>query len=367
MNFKIAGKQLQVLPAIAVNYLLYSVLFVIALFYLIDQVVLTTLEDQGKLCSSSWRSDNVKILSQMLARNRATEQDPIWRSEGWPVATTCPKSKRIMVMGDACVWGSGYSNLNTIWWRQLQRELQRRGYNDVEVIAAGMPGAPTRKELRWAKQYVPMYKPDALIWGYVTNDPEEGHDGISIVKNVRLPEDDFPVRVTTFLASVWPNIGDEFHMLRKGCLTRKLSGQVYGWDFADWELKLLEGENWAAYHETVKQLGQYIRSLPIPSFVVTLPACVYDARTPNEHNMLNVIRNYYILRYAPVKQLFEANGIKWFNLLDPFLAFVAPDKRLDKPEQPLWLAINPANGHPGAQATYVHAVQTANILEANYP
>lgn len=368
MNFKIGGKQFQVLPVIAVNYALYSIVFVIALLVLIDQFVLTSLEDQGKICSSAWRADNTKMVAQMHARNLATEKDPIWRSEGWPVSIDCPRSKRIMVMGDSFVWGTGYANMNTIWWRQLQRELERRGYNDVEVVAAGMPGAPTRKELRWAKQYVPIYKPDALIWGYVTNDAEEGsQDGLGLVKNVRLPEDDFPVRVKTLIATTFPNIGDEFQTLRSACRTRKLSGQVYGWDFSDWELKLLEGKNWEVYHDTVKQLGEYVQALPIPSFAVTLPSCIFDTRNLSGRNMLSVIRNYYVPRYTPVKQLFEANGIKWYDLLDSFLAFVAPDPRMDRPEPPLWLAINPANGHPGPQATYVHAVQTANILESHYP
>jgi hypothetical protein len=304
VKFKIGGKQFQVLPVIAVNYALYSIAFVFALFLLIDQFVLTNLEDQGKICSSAWRSDNVKMIAQMHARNYATEKDPIWRSEGWPVTAACPKSKRIMVMGDSFVWGTGYSNMNTIWWRQLQRELERRGYNDVEVVAAGMPGAPTRKELRWAKQYVPIYKPDALIWGYVTNDAEEGsQDGLGLVKNVRLPEDDFPVRVKTLVASAFPNIGDEFQTLRSACRTRKLSGQVYGWDFSDWELKLLEGKNWEVYHDTVKQLGEYVQALPIPSFAVTLPSCIFDTRNLSGRNMLSVIKNYYVPRYTPVKEV----------------------------------------------------------------
>ncbi|HEY9677511.1 MAG TPA: SGNH/GDSL hydrolase family protein [Drouetiella sp.] len=368
MKFKIGGKQFQVLPAISINYLLYSVVFIFAFFWLIDQFVLTYLEDQGKICSAGWREDNSRINLEMGRRNRASDQDPIWQSEGWPVAEKCPVSKRIMVMGDSFVWGTGYANMNTIWWRQLGRELQRRGYNDVEVMAAGMPGAPTRKELGWAKHYVPIYKPDALIWGYVTNDAEEGSkNGIGLVKTSRLPEDDFPPRVKTALASVFPNIGDEFSTLRAGNRTRKLSGEVFGWDFSDWELKLLEGKNWDVYHDTVKQLGEYVNELPIPSFVVTLPSCIFDTRNLAGRNLLEIIRDYYVPRYTPVQKLFEQNHIKWYDLLDQFLAFIKPDPRIYKHEPPLWLAINPANGHPGPQACYVHAVETANILEAHYP
>ena len=370
MKIRIAKKEFDILPKLALNYLLYSAIGVLLLCFVLDQFVLTYLEDAGKICSNSWRQDNATLLSQMQARNLATEEQPIWRSQGFPVSTKSPKSKRILVMGDSFVWGSGYADLNTIWWRQLQRELQRRGYNDVEVIAAGRPGAPTRKELNWAKKLVPLYKPDLVIWGYVTNDPEEGDtkNGLNYVKNVHCPPDDFPVRTIIFATSLFPNLGDElFNVLRKGIRTKKMSGELYGYDFADWEMKLLEGKNWQVYNDTVHDLGVYVKTLPVPSFAVTLPACVFNGGGTKGAHLSDVIRNYYDVRYKPVRELWERNGIKWFSTLDAFLASAKQDKRMDSPDPPLWLGINPANGHPGPLATHVHAVETANILEANYP
>lgn len=370
MKIKIAKQEFAILPGTAFNYFLYSVVGVLLLCFFLDACVLTYLEDAGKICSNSWRQDNFTLLSQMMARNLATEELPIWRSAGFPVDAKCPKSKRILVMGDSFVWGSGYANLNTIWWRQLQRELQRRGYNDVEVIGAGLAGAPTRKELDWAKKVVPVYKPDVVIWGYVTNDPEEGDNkhGLGIVMNVHCPPDDFPAQTVTFVSSMFPNLGDElFNVLRKGIRAKKMSGIIYGWDFADWELKLLEGKNWQVYTETVKDLGAYVKAMPVPSFAVTLPACIFTGNSLDSGlHLSELIRNYYNLRYKPVKQLWESNNIKWYSTLDAFIAAAKQDKRMDSPDPPLWLGINPANGHPGPLATHVHAVETANILEANY-
>lgn len=369
MNIKIANKKFELLPSLAFNYFVYSAIALFLLCFAVDSFVLTSLEDAGKICSSSWRRDNDTLLHQMMKRNLADDNNPIWRSDGFPVSVVCPKSKRIMVMGDSFVWGSGYANLNTIWWRQLQRELQRRGYNDVEVVGAGMRGAPTRKELKWAKELVPLYKPDAVIWGYVTNDPEEGMNkyGLGYVKNVQLPEDDLPVRPKILISTVFPNLGDELFSLRAGNRTTKLSGKFYGYDFADWELKLLEGKNWEVYTDTVSQLGTYVQALPIPSFAVTLPSCLFSKHNPLKKQLSDQIRDYYALRYQPVEKLFAANRIKWYDTLDTFLDLAKQDKRMESPDPPLWLGINPANGHPGPLATYAHAYKTADILERDFP
>lgn len=369
MKIKIAKKQFEILPSLALNYLLYSIVGVLLLCYFLDQYVLTSLEDAGKICSASWRLDNAMLLEEMKLRNLSTDEQPVWRSKGFPVSLQSPKSKRILVMGDSFVWGSGYSNLNTIWWRQLQRELQRRGYNDVEVIAAGQPGAPTRKELNWAKMLVPMYKPDLVIWGYVTNDPEEGDtkNGLSYVKNVHCPPDDFPKRTAILVSSMFPNLGDElFNVLRKGLRTKKMSGAIYGYDFADWELKLLEGKNWQVYNDTVKDLGAFVNELSVPSFAMTLPSCVFTGSTSKGRELISFIRNYYDVRYKPVRELWEKDKIKWCSSLDAFLNAAQQDKRIDSPDPPLWLGINPANGHPGPLATHCHAVEAANILERDY-
>jgi len=375
VKIKIAKKQFDVLPIPAINYLLYSVLGVLAACFLIDSVVITSLEDQWKICSNSWRSDNHKILEQMKARNLADEKCPIWRSNGFPVSPECPKSKRILVMGDSFAWGHGHSNLNNIWWRQLQRELQRRGYNDVEVIGAGLGGAPTRSELKWAKQLVPVYKPDAVIFGYVTNDPDEGESSTSkvgYVQEVPMPPDDFPRRYKLMISSIFPNLADElFVVLRntnRGNKVAKAALGQEGTDFAGWELQILKGKNWRDYTHTIEQLGSYAQSLPVPVFAVTLPCCTYDHQPLGDHQTLSdKIREYYTIRYQPVEKLFEQNHIKWYDALDQFLAFAKDDKRMESKDPPLWLGITPINGHPGPLGTHAHAYKAADVLEANYP
>jgi lysophospholipase L1-like esterase len=375
VKIRIAKKQFEILSSAAINYLIYSIVGVLVIAYVIDAVVITSLEDQGKICSNSWRIDHHTLFEQMKKRNLATEQMPIWHSEGFPVSVKCPKSKRILVLGDSFVWGHGHANLNTIWWRQLQRELQRRGYNDVEVTAAGMTGAPTRKEMKWAEELVPIYKPDAVIFGYVTNDPDEG-DGdaakVGYVQEVALPPDEFPARYKALIGSAYPNLADElFVVLRNTNRGNKVAGEKLGHagtDFADWELKILQGKNWRDYTSTVEHLGSYLQTLTVPSFAVTLPCCTYDHEPLGEHQTLSEkIRDYYTVRYQPVEKLFERNKIKWYDSLDQFLEFAKQDKRMESRDPPLWLGITPNNGHPGAMATHAHAYRTADILEKYYP
>jgi hypothetical protein len=375
LKIKIGRKQFDIVPNLSVNYLIYSFVGLLALAFFLDAVVITSLEDQGKICSSSWRIDHHTLFEEMKKRNLATEQMPIWHSEGFPVSEKSAKSHRILVMGDSFAWGHGHANMNSIWWRQLQRELQRRGYNDVEVIAAAMTGAPTRKEYNWAKQLVPIYKPDAVIFGYVTNDPDEG-DGdtakVGYVQDVKLPPDDFPGRYKSLVTSAFPNLGDElFVVLRNTNRGNKVAGEKLGQagtDFADWEMQILHGKNWQDYTKTVEHLGSYAQTLPIPAFVVTLPCCIYDHQPLGPHQTLSEkIRDYYTTRYKPVEELFEKNKIKWYDSLDRFLAFAQQDKRMESRDPPLWLGITPNNGHPGPLGTHAHAYYAADILEKYYP
>lgn len=147
-----------------------------------------------------------------------------------------------------------------------------------------------------------------------------------------------------------------------------MSGEKYGFDFANWELRLLQGKNWDEYSKTVSEMGQYVNSLGVPSFVVTLPCCVYSTDKPLPgKNLIEKIRNYYLARYTKVGDLFSKNKIEWDDCLDTFLDLAKSDKRFYSKDPPLWLGINPANGHPGTLGTYVHAVKTADILEQKYP
>lgn len=344
---------------------------------IVDRLYIPYLEDRWLISGCGWNEENVKIWAQMSSRNRATYADSVWSSELWPVSREKSKGKRILIVGDSFVWGDGYSNFNTIWWRQLERELQRRGYKDVEVIAAGLCGMQTDFQLDRAPDLLARYKPDMVIWGYVTNDPC-GHKGLAIDKpyvkeQYKSGDSKFVKSIRRLVSYVLPEIGQQLFRLRKAAHLRKHASEERGYEYADWEMRLLSGENFAAYKKTVASVAKLFKDKSIPFFFITLPSGYSyrphaDQRSKDSESVFfNSIRQYHVERYAPVEPVFKANGIKFVNTLEPFVQSAKSDKFVSSLKSPLRLGINPDNGHPGPFCTKFYAVKAADELEANYP
>lgn len=306
-----------------------------------------------KLASRAWHQEDDRIFQNNHKKilNSGTvfhpsEGDWVWRSIGFPVSQVAQKPNRILVMGDSFVWGDGYANMNDIWWRQLQRELMHRGYNDVEVIAAGLNGASTHEELEQARHLVHTYKPNLIIWGYVTNDPDE-----RVVKNFdhRLANEDAIVGTFNTLEAkeIFPRLSAFLNVARSRKVAQKMSGDTYGYEYTLWSQKILEGRNLALYRKTVQALASFQAASGIPGFVLTLPS----APTPDA----------FAANYNQVMPLFQTAKIPAHNILNDYLKYYSA-LNLD----PIYgWRINPANGHPAAASTYFHAVKAADILEAH--
>ena len=359
--------------AVALRYMLVSLAVLLVVLFAVDALVIPAMEDQGKIVSIGWKAENEKLLHFMSARNRADNSCPVWRSDLFPVTPKKPKSKRILVMGDSYVWGDGYANLNTIWWRQLQLELERRGYHDVEVIAAGLCGAPTSWELNWAKKIVPEYQPDLVIWGYLTNDPKEADSNkVPLVKSLRLPKDSvFPDRVSKVMEGLFPNLTDQLLSVRNKH-REEMAGDTFGYQYGDWDKKILEGANFEQYKQTVRQVAEFSHSLSVPSFVMTLPNAITYASsadskvTPSGADFFEHVQHYYDVRYAPVQALFVKSGMTFYDILDDFITFAAAHGPSGVESSKFAYIITPSNSHPGPMAAHFYGVKAADFLEANY-
>ena len=220
----------------------------------------------------------------MAARERPHQSDERRQSEsrsGEPVlafggdlsgSTKASGKSRILVIGDSFVWGDGYVNANDIWWRQLERELHRRGYWDVEVVAAGFLGASTQDQLTWLRAggLARLGSPDLVILGYVTNDPDiRDATGASMVLQIGR---DIPLRqwrvLDRSIGRVTPNLAGQ---LKQRLTAKWQAGVRDAYPYGEWELKLLEPPNIDAYRDVVGELGAFLRGTGIPYFVVTLP------------------------------------------------------------------------------------------------
>ncbi|MGK7933880.1 MAG: SGNH/GDSL hydrolase family protein [Microcystaceae cyanobacterium] len=363
MNIIKIPKQVLPLPVYALKSILVFNLLILLGFVIVEKQILPNLESQSQIVSQKWQQEDQKINKNNANKNLAddiVDEDPnwipeaasnwMWRSKGFPVELQKTTPKRILVMGDSFVWGDGYANMNDIWWRQLQRELNRRGYSQVEVIAGGLKGASTRHQFNVLKSLniLEQYQPDLMILGYVTNDPDEGM--VKLFRYIRLYRDpalNFFYNLNN--RKIFPKLTKQLMSARRKKLLNILQNDENGYEYGTWKLKLLEGKSFEKYKETIKELGEYLSTTQIPSFFITLP------NSPN----LETFKPHY----AKVQPLFEQNNIPFLNLLDDFVA------KYPKNEQPndLSWGINPANGHPGTISTYFYAIKAADFIEKNYP
>lgn len=353
----VGGRSLLVLPFLSLRLLLlYAGVFLLCIMgamAALEYVILPSLYSRKIVASDAWVQENFKINGNNFAKIKATPEG-VWQSQGFRVSVAGNRAKRILVIGDSFVWGDGYANLNDLWWRRLERELHRRGYLDVEVIAAGFRRYATRNELEMVRRVVPVYKPDLAIWGYVTNDPDEG---ILIEREARHDP------LYAFWRERDPAMsGLEALRRSKVCLTLcsqlqrrrldKLSASredeapnVYPYD--EWELRLLEGENFARYRRAVADVAAFHKETGLPYFFMSLP------RVPD--------RGYYAARLGPIASLFAEHGIPWRDIAPEF----AEGREGTRPL--LAWGILPSNSHPGLACTQFFAEKAADIIEKEFP
>jgi hypothetical protein len=341
----IGSTRIPILPLESIKYFGISVALILISVLLLEKGLIPAMERQGKLAGGSWQAESAKILGMNHSRNPATAADPVWKSAGLSFPPAKQKGHRILVMGDSFVAGDSYANLNDVWWRELARELERRGYRDVEVVGAGLSGWSTHDQLDAARKLLPVYHPDLIIWGYVTNDPDE--------KMVRQIGQKRVLHAAgrILLQPVIPRLNALIQERYDRKLAKLESNEKNGYDYETWELKILEGKNFEAYQKTVHALGEFVASSRIPSVAVSLP------NRPS--------REFFEPRYRKVAPLFNAAGIPFVDTLPPFVVKYS-DVATGTGTKAISFGINPADGHPGPRSTSFYAKETANFLEQHH-
>lgn len=316
----------------------------------LESFVFPLLEDKRVFWGASWQEDEKKLFKLSCLRNWASQSEPLFRNS--LIAPLKEKTgPRLLVMGDSFVWGDGYRSVNDIWWRQLQLELSRRGYKNIEVLGAGYPGYGTGSETKAAEKLVRELNPDMVIWGYTENDPDEG---LVPQKHVQGSKK-LPGSLRRFL----PNVS---------CFVeRQMLERWTGLGFTDatetapkaWEAKLLEGENYKSFCQTVKKMGALLKEEKIPGFAITLPKRADE--------------KYYSQYFEPVSPLFAAAGVPFVDTshdlkswYDGAVGEVLADNPVSCIKPTAFLQISPANSHPSAGLTKFYASACADYLEANY-
>ena len=343
---KFRKSQYPLLPAITLGYV--GAIFLCSLIGLwVTEYYLARLETQGEIKTESWIREHRNINAMNWKKIQFPGKVPIWNSKGAPYFPKKKAAKRILIVGDSFVWGDGYANMNDIWWRQLQRELNHRGYWQVEVMAVGKCGASTNDQLKWLRDFklIVNAKPDMVIVGYVTNDPD-----MQMVKRRTLSSQQQAEMRLDWLDNTLGKMAPKLnHLVQSRFLDKKLynTPENVGYPYHIWELKLLEGKSFQHYQQIVAELAVFLKKQSLPHFVVTLPV------KPD--------REYYQYRYQKIKPVFIKNGMAFYDLLDHFCREYLPGLN------ELTWGINPATGHPAAITTYFYARQVVDILERDYP
>lgn len=340
------GMREPLLPWISARYFLIFLVCFIAVVA-IAEVRLWALAKEGRVVSDAWQAENEAINRMNYAKVKANDNDPLWRSDGIPAPGPRNGKQRILVVGDSFIWGDGYLNANDIWWRQLERELQHRGYFRVEVIGIGVPGASTQDELRWLRdlRVLENLDPDIVVLGYITNDPDtRGPDGKYLVKQIGR---DAPIPTWNRLDRTLGRVAPRLTAQLKERLTRKWKSNLAdAYEYNEWELKLLEPPNIDAYSKVVQQLGEFVHKSGKPFVAVTLP------NWPS--------RGDFEPRYRPIAPIFAAAGLRFYDVLEDFL------REYPQGGEILQWGINPANGHPGTIGTRFYAREVSDLLERDY-
>lgn len=347
-----APRRYPIVPFLAVRYFGYLLLALVAGIAL-TEAGLRYLASQGTVVSADWVAENAAINLLNSQKVLSSPEDPVWQSRGIPLAARQMGISRILVIGDSFVWGDGYLNANDIWWRQLQRELQHRGYFGVEVVAAGLNGASTQQQLQWLTEIdlARRLRADAVVLGYVTNDPDvQGADGQYLVRQIGrdLPQPTWAGLDATF-GRVLPTLTAQI----KPLLTKKWASELEGaYLYSDWEREILKAPSIEAYREVVLSLGEVAHALDLPFYVVTLPGA------PSAETFGPL--------YQPIEPLFAEAEIPFVNLLNDFADTYTTQPGAGVSSLLHW-GINPANGHPGVRATRFYARKVADLLEGTAP
>src|SRR5262245_45315733 len=142
LEITVADRKWVLLPFAAIRYFLAAAallaLLIISTEYFARRECAAAGRGSFGVFCPEWRREDSNIARLINTRLINQSSDVIWRSALLPAPEQRPSGrKRILVLGDSFVEGDGLTNVNNTWWRELQRELERRGYWNLDVIAAG--------------------------------------------------------------------------------------------------------------------------------------------------------------------------------------------------------------------------------------
>ncbi len=265
--------------------------------------------------------------------------------------------KRILVVGDSFIWGHAQDNLNNLWWRQLEYILKKNGYENVEVIAAGMNGfsiVDETEKIILNEEYMKKIEPDLVIIGFVSNDweindekDEYYKDGIEEFEDndkEEYIEEHLNNKIAMALKEKFKGIYEKaIELLMEKEYAKEEFKEKYGYSFKQKEI-LYNTEEYIKRIE--KRAIEPVSNMNIPVLVVNF---YYDSL---EGNSLPKFKD-------KVFELLKKYGIENYDLEN---LYKKEFKNIEYNE----LKVNIADYHPGARLMNFYAKKIYNYLIENH-
>lgn len=263
--------------------------------------------------------------------------------------------KRILVVGDSFVWGWAQPNINNVWWKQLNYIIKQNGYNNVDIVAAGMNGfslVDETEKIILNKEYIDMINPDLIIIGFVGNDWEimDAKDEYFVKDLMQYFDSEFYInenitnKFLNYLKDHYPNI---YNKVIELLLNKEYSKQNfkddYGYSYSEKKKLYLTDK----YIERIEKRGiEPLTNIDIPLFIVNLPfdSSLYNNSTKFKNKIFSLLDKYKIDNYDLEK--YYNKEFKGLDYID--------------------LQVNSYDYHPNTRLMNFYSNQIYKIIEEKY-
>ena len=297
-----------------------------------------------------WKKENdalFGIADKKFTRNKDEENYMLLRRKEFKIPEKEVNEKRILVVGDSYVYGTGGTNINYTWWRQLDLRIKEAGYNNISIYAAGKYGFNTKDELEYILKdddIIRRIKPDLIIIGYVPNDPENNS---SIKPSWELNPNGNKIYEEN--PALYYELIDRMNSLDAKEYDKLIEiGNMLG--YYRWDVRLLylvQNENYDRYKNELKEVKNRMEELDVPylfAFTNNFDNILVEKANDIVYNLMTELEiPVYYEEYECYKMLKEMN-INDITKLD----------------------INPVDNHPGIIWTYDYSKKIYNLLKSNY-
>jgi len=315
---------------------------------------------------------------QFLGQYNSEENLGVWLREGWfynysnflreGVGPGIPHkrtvdgevpdaSKRILVIGDSIVFGTGLSDREVRWPNQLEQLLNTQtAPGTFKVDSLGRDNASAIEEIEWlTKDRINELDPDLIVISYFMNDPVPSYREKAIcngfivcrpgnesslpgyTKCINGQRGVFPILIRKYIKVAFPNLA--YHLLLRNCDANKLASQSDTVSPLAIQSAPRKSPFWPQMQETVMSLPDRVGNIP----VVFAPVHTSSNSVRLVGDVVDVYREAGAVP-APMKRS---------------LALIGRD---DFMNQALWS--NPSDSHPGPVMNAAIAADVAEkILE----